>query len=285
MTAALTRPAVRWFGGKWKLAPWIISHFGEHRCYVEPFGGGASVLLRKAPSYAEVYNDLDGDIVNLFRVLRGNMAADLVRMVELTPFAREEFAAADLSAADPVERARQMLIRSFMGFGSNAHNSARKTGFRARSNRSGTTPARDWRNYPPALVQIIDRFRGVIVENRDALDVMAQHDATTTLHYVDPPYMHETRAPGSQRNPAYGGYVHEMSNSDHADLLGFLQTLKGAVLLSGYRCRLYDDTLDRWVRVERVAYADGARRRVECLWMKERAAALAPSRGFLEVPA
>jgi hypothetical protein len=154
MTAP-TRPVLRYHGGKWRLAPWIISHFPAHRVYVEPFGGAASVLMRKPRAYAEVYNDLDGELVALFRVLRDEtQAAALVRAVSLTPFAREEFAASYEPSGDPVEQARRTVIRAFMGFGSNAH--VRATGFRANSNRSGTTPARDWANYPDALVAIIE---------------------------------------------------------------------------------------------------------------------------------
>ena len=135
------RPIVRYHGGKWKLAPWIIGHLPPHRVYVEPFGGGASVLLRKPRSYAEVYNDLDGEMVNLFRMARDN-GRELLELLRLTPFARDEFAKAYEQASEPIEQARRTVIRAFMGFGSNAHN--RPTGFRSNSNRSGTTPARDW---------------------------------------------------------------------------------------------------------------------------------------------
>lgn len=263
----VTRPVVRWFGGKWKLAPWIISHFPEHRCYVEPFGGGASVLMRKQPSYAEVYNDLDGDIVNLFRVLRSPAAAELVRLIELTPFAREEFDASYDPPVDDLDRARRLVVKSFMGFGSNAHNSARVTGFRSNSNRSGTTPAKDWRNYPEALASTIDRLRGVIVENRGADQVMAQHDSANTLHYVDPPYVWSTRAPAKKTNKKYGGYVHEMSDDAHRALLQFLRGLKGMVLVSGYSHPIYDDALKHWHRVETPSFADGAQARTEFLWL------------------
>ena len=151
------RPALRWHGGKWRLAPWIIGHFPPHRIYVEPYGGAGSVLLRKARAYAEVYNDLDDWVVGLFRVLRDPaQAAQLVRALRLTPFARAEFDAAVEPSADAVEMARRLCVRSFMGFGSNAHSSSptaaktefRATGFRANSNRSGTTPAHDCPTIP-----------------------------------------------------------------------------------------------------------------------------------------
>src|SRR5574343_303278 len=85
----ITRPALRYFGGKFRLAPWIISQFPPHTVYVEPFGGGGSVLLRKLPAYHEVYNDLDGDVVNFFRVLR-EQPDELLRAIDLTPYSREE---------------------------------------------------------------------------------------------------------------------------------------------------------------------------------------------------
>jgi DNA adenine methylase len=148
-----------------------------------------------------------------------------------------------------------------MGFGSNAHNNA--TGFRANSSRSGTTPAHDWRNYPATFVAVIERLQGVVIENRDAVDVMAAHDGDETVHYVDPPYVASTRDKG-------GDYRHEMTDADHAALAETLHALRGAVVLSGYRSALYDALYKDWRRVERQALADGARARVECLWLSPR---------------
>jgi len=266
---SVTRPVLRWHGGKWKLAPWIISYFPPHRVYVEPFGGAASVLLRKPRTYGEVYNDLDGDVVNLFRVLRDPAAAErLIEQLRVTPFARDEFKLAYEISEDPVEAARRLVILSYMGFGSNGHNRATKTGFRANSNRSGTTPAHDWANFPTRLPPIVERLRGVVIENRDAMKVMAQHDSDETLHYVDPPYVWETRSQAMHRD---GCYAHEMTEADHARLLEFLPTLEGAVILSGYPHATYDTALEGWHRVETHAHADGALDRVEVLWLNAKA--------------
>jgi DNA adenine methylase len=268
----LRRPALRWHGGKWRLAPWIIAHFPQHRLYVEPYGGAASVLLRKPRAYGEVYNDLDDEVVNLFRVLQDpGGGARLIELLRVTPFARAEFKLSYQMTDDPVERARRLVIRSYMGFGSNAHASGesghRSTGFRANSDRSGTTPAQDWANYPPALAAIVDRVAGVVIECRDAIAVMAQHDGPETLHYVDPPYVWDTRSPGNKYDVKYRMYRHELNDDDHRRLLGELKQLGGMVVLSGYRAAIYDDALDGWQRREIDSFADGARPRTECLWL------------------
>lgn len=272
---ALARPLLRWHGGKWLLAPWIISHFPPHRIYVEPFGGAASVLLRKRRSYAEVYNDLDDDVVNLFEVVRSARGSDLVHALIHTPFARVEFENAYMPTDDPLERARRLIIRSFMGFGSDGHNGARPTGFRANSNRSGTTPAHDWENYPDHLDHIITRLSGLVIEHRPALEVMAQHDGLQTLHYVDPPYVGHTRS--GNHSSARKNYAHEMTDAEHVDLLAFLRTLKGAVVLSGYSCSLYDDAMGGWTRIERASLADSARKRTEVLWLNPACAEKTPA--------
>ncbi|SCM79855.1 putative methyltransferase [uncultured Pleomorphomonas sp.] len=269
-----TRPVLRWHGGKWRLAPWIISHFPAHRTYVEPFGGAASVLIRKPRAYGEVYNDLDGEVVTLFRVLRDEPSARRLQdLLRLTPFARQEFREAYEPTDDPIERARRLVIRSFMGFGSNAHASAakghRSTGFRANSSRSGTTPALDWAHYPDAMDALIERLAGVVIECRPAIEVMRQHDRPETLHYVDPPYVLATRVQGNKYDLGWRMYAHEMTDEDHAVLLDVLRGLSGMVVLSGYSHPLYDDTLAGWHRLELDTYADGARPRTEVLWLNQ----------------
>lgn len=266
-----TRPVLRYHGGKWMLAPWIIEHFGPHRTYTEVFGGAASVLIRKRRSYSEVYNDLDQEVVGLFRVLQDPaQASQLSDLLHLTPFAREEFELAYEQTDDPIQIARRLIIRSFMGFGSDGHNGARKTGFRPDSNKSGSTPARDWANYSSALQPIIERFRGVVIENSHAIDVLRQHDRPDVLHYVDPPYVQQTRS--KARNSSRKNYRHELTDEDHRELLETLIGLSGMVVLSGYRCPLYDAQLDGWVRKDKAARADGAQPRIESLWLNEAAA-------------
>ncbi|KQZ96826.1 hypothetical protein ASD74_06100 [Rhizobium sp. Root564] len=266
---APTRPVLRWHGGKWLLAPWIISHFPKHRIYVEPYGGAASVLLRKQTVFSEIYNDLDGEVVSLFRVLRDKgQAAELVRMLELTPFAREEFDGSYEQSDCVVERARRLVVRSYMGFGSDSAHTSGTTGFRAQSPQSCRSPEKDWRNYPPKLAATIERLRDVVIENRPATEIMARHDSLDTLHYVDPPYMPETRSNKSRKGGAsYHSYRFELSTSDHVDLLAFLRGLKGMVVLSGYPTALYDESLPGWHRLEKNAFADGAAKRTEVLWL------------------
>lgn len=262
--AVLSRPVLRYHGGKWLLAPWIIGHFPDHRIYTEAFGGAASVLLRKQRSYAEIYNDLDGEVVNLFRVLRNpSQARELVRLVTLTPYAREEFEESYLLDGDPIEQARRTLLRAMAGYGSNAVH--RNTGFRGNVTRSGTIPAHDWASLPRVLEQIVERLHGVIVENRPALDVLRMYDGPDTLHYVDPPYPHSTRGDSAR-------YRYEMGDDDHRALAETLYSLQGMVILSGYPCELYDlELYPDWHRVTRSAHADGGRDRTEVLWISPNA--------------
>jgi DNA adenine methylase len=266
-----SRPLLRYFGGKWAMASWIISQFPKHKSYVEPYGGGGSVLLSKGVVNAEVYGDLDGEIVNLFKVVRDNKA-ELIEKIELTPYARDEFKASYEPSPDKIEQARRTLVRSWMGFASSATSGGR-SGFRNGADRRGyTLPVHDWATLSPVIAQIAQRLRAVIVENRDALAVMRQYDAPETLHYIDPPYVAETRS-----DTYKAVYRHEMSDDDHVKMLDCLKSLKGMVVVSGYESALYAEHLKGWKSLKREAKAGGKSTgdlsREEMLWLNPACAA------------
>lgn len=269
----VTAPAIRYHGGKFRLAPWVMEFFPDHRIYVEPFGGAAGVMIQKLRAYSEVYNDLDGDLVNFFRVVQNAVLRNrLIEQLVMTPYAREEFEIAWQPAEDSLERARRLIIRAQMGFGS-AGATKGTTGFRIDTKREYETAQHVWAQYPSNMAALGLRMAGVMIENRPAIDVILAHDTPDTLFYVDPPYVHDTRcrvSMGSDR-----GYRHEMTNDDHVALLDALNTVQGMVVLSGYPHPLYDDALDGWERREKAARISGGRgtaKRTECIWINQRCA-------------
>ena len=276
--AARERPLIRWFGGKFQLRKWVINHFPPHSLYVEPFGGGASILLHKPRCTAEIYNDLDVEIVHLFRILRDEaLAPRLIRAVELTPYARQEFSDAYEPTTHPIERARRMVIRAFIGYVTDGALGTYKTGFRGKARRGEAVPAQEWANYPIQLRTICARIQsGVTIENIDALELMEREDGEGVLFYVDPPYPPDTRSRGNRRRGAgYHVYNHEMDGPDHEKLLAFLLERKAMVVLSSYPNELYESLLGAagWRQLRHAAFADGGRPRTEVLWLNPAAAA------------
>ncbi|AQZ93254.1 DNA adenine methylase [Halopseudomonas phragmitis] len=280
----ITNPVIRYHGGKFRLAPWIIEHMPPHQTYVEPFGGAAGVLMQKPRSYAEVYNDLDGEIVNLFRVMQDPAQRDrLAELLVCTPYARSEFELAFELTSDPVEIARRTIIRAEMGFGS-AGATKGSTGFRIDTARKYATAQHIWLRFPERLAGIGQRLAGVLIENRNAIEVMLNHDSPETLHFVDPPYVHSTRSLGGNRY-----YRHEMSDSDHQDLLNTLKNLKGMIILSGYQSDLYSKQLQGWIinsKSVACAAGRGSAKRQESIWLNPACADALNQRGLpLEVTA
>lgn len=277
----ISGPALRYHGGKFRLAPWIMQFFAPHVTYVEPFGGAAGVLLQKQRSYAEVYNDLDGDIVNFFRVLRvPDLRRQLLELVSLTPYARADFDEAWEETNDPVERARRTAIRAQMGFGS-AGATKSATGFRIDTRRAYGTAQHLWAEYPRAIEAVGQRFQGVLIENRPAIEVMQQHDRNDTLHFVDPPYVLSTRV--LQAN-GKGYYRHEMTDADHLALLQVLLELEGMVVVSGYDSELYNDMLAGWETFQtksRISAGRGTALRTEVVWINPASSDALNSRGGL----
>lgn len=263
-------PVMRYHGGKFRLAKWIMQFFPEHDCYVEPFGGAASVLMQKPRSYAEVYNDLDGEIVNVFRVLRDpEQSQRLIELCNLTPFSRDEFVLSYESTDDSVESARRVLYRSQSGFGTGAA-TGNTSGFRSDSKRKYSLSSHIWARYPDTISKFCERLQGVIIENRPAIDVIKAHDTPKTLFFIDPPYVLNTR----QRN---GGkaYRHEMTDEDHIRLLEILNSVSGYVALTGYHHEIYSTELRDWQLHSKPARASGHRGtvpRMEQLWLNPKLA-------------
>ena len=272
MTKAPTRPVLRYHGGKWRLAPWIISHFPPHRVYVEPFGGAASVLLQKPRVAAECYNDLDGQIVNVFRILRDpDTAEELRRRIALTPFARDEFYWSYDEASDNIDAAHKTIVRSFFGHGSDGATRRCRTGFRGKLTDARSLPAQAWATWWQSIEDFTDRLSGVLIEQRDAFEVIERLDGKDALHFVDPPYVSSTRSSISDGRGKTHGYRFEMTDADHRRLARLLKSVKGAVVLAGYPSDLYGRLYSKWFRFETIAMADGAKPRQECLWLNQAA--------------
>ncbi|WP_024303357.1 DNA adenine methylase [Pseudogulbenkiania sp. MAI-1] len=263
----IKRPVLRYHGGKFRLAQWIMQFFPDHKTYVEPFGGAAGVLLQKPRVYAEVYNDLDSEVSNFFQLLRDPVTrAQLIEAVTLTPYHRDEFEQAWEPAEEPIERARRLCIRAQMGFGS-AGATKGTTGFRIDTKREYGTAQQLWAYYPAALAAAGERIAGVLVENRPAMEVMRAHDGPDTLHFVDPPYLHSTRVMQSRNTNCYR---HEMADDDHIELLQALRSLEGMVVLSGYPSELYSELLGGWETRStgaRISAGRGTAIRQEVVWL------------------
>ena len=234
------------------IAEWIISKFPPHAVYIEPFGGGFSVGMRKDRVGHEVYNDLSGEMVNLFRVYR-DRGEELAEKVRSTPFSREEYRLSFEISEDPLEQARRTLVRSYMGYGSNSLCRSIKSGFRSKSQRNNTGAAVDWMNLPDKMPPLIERLRGVVIENVAAEDLIRRHDGPDTLFYCDPPYLPRTR---STRMNGHHGYDHEMSQGEHVALAELLCKASGKVAVSGYPDELYEDLYAGWIRHERRGRVD-----------------------------
>jgi len=251
--------ALYYLGSKVRIAPWVAEHFPDHAIYVEPFGGGAGVLLNKPRSKVEVYNDLDGEVVSFFRVLRDpEQSAELVRRLKLTPFARAEYEDVwSTKGKDAVDRAWRYFMQACTGIGTKGV-TGKKPGFR-RDGPVATGEARLFANIVDGLSAVAERFRCVVIECGDALELMAHYDSPGTLFYSDPPY----NAKG------IAGYRNDV---DHEALLDACQRLEGFCVVSGYESDLYADMLAGWhvERLETKVAAFKAKPVTECLWISPR---------------
>jgi len=272
----ISSPPLRYFGSKWRIAEWIIATFPSHRTYCEPYCGGANVFFRKPPSVYEVLNDLDGEVINFFQMLR-TREAELIRAIDLTPYSREEWRLSriDDGCTDPLERARRFYISSRQSFGPGSRK--RQPGWRFANGKhidnKERSVTREWSNLDH-LLAAAHRLKAAMIECDDALKVVERFDTPRTLFYVDPPYVHATRYSRDVPND----YTHEMTDADHERLAEVLHNVSGYVVISGYRSDLYQRLYPDWKRLEKAARSNyngthgnsGDANRVECLWLSPR---------------
>jgi DNA adenine methylase len=239
--------AFGWYGGKFSHLEWLLPLLPPCHHYCEPFAGSAAVILNREPAPIETYNDLDGEVVNFFRVLR-DQKMELIEAIGLTPFSREEFAKAckvDTHLAH-LERARRFYVRArqvrtglaqtaSLGRWANCKNTSR-------AGMSGVISR--WLGAVEALPEIAERLLRVQIENRPAADIIKLYDSPDTLFYCDPPYVHDTRGDSK----AYG---FEMSDEDHCKLASILNSVTGKVAISNYDCDIMNDhyRLPRWYKI------------------------------------
>ncbi len=263
----ITSPPVRYFGGKWRIATWIMDQFPPHTTYVEPFCGGASILFRKQPSQYEVLNDLNSNIITFFDVLRSR-PDDLISVLQMTPYSREEHRRAhdDVSVDHPdrpLEVARRFYIRSRQSFG--AGEGEYSTGWRfQRDAKRGSSCVEEW-NKTEHLLLAAKRLKSVQIECDDALSTIERFDNPKTLFYVDPPYTFDTRHSDEHR------YAHELTDNQHIDLADVLKSVQGMVLISGYDSPLYQDLYKGWRCIQKETRTNGNNEATESLWISPNA--------------
>lgn len=253
------RPALQYFGGKWRIADWVIAHFPPHHCYVEPFGGAASVLLKKPKSKIEVYNDIDDNVVNLFRVLRDpEQSARLKHVVELTPYARREYELCRMMTGDPVEVARQFIVRSFQSIAKK--DPTMNNGWRASLSKDTKDVCLSWSTWPQQIALFTERLKQVQIESKTWKEVLEMYDSKDTLFYLDPPYPMATRVGGK-------GYANELTDNDHEEICSALNQIQGMCVLSSYPNSIYQDGLPEWSVEVKKAIAQSNTPRTEAIYL------------------
>lgn len=262
MVCEKKRPVLKYPGSKWRMADWIISLMPPHKSYLEPFFGSGAVFFNKRPSRIETINDLDGEIVNLFRCVR-EWPEELACAVALTPYSREEYERAWSrfkagGKACGIEDARLTLVRYWQSHGST---SVYKGGWKNdRAGREYAYDVRYWRNLPGWVLDAAERLKDAQIEQTQAVELIRRFKHPDVMIYADPPYVVSTRK-GKQ-------YVVDMvEDRQHIELLEALKEHPGPVILSGYENELYEKHLQGWVKLHKKALAEGGAARTETVWL------------------
>jgi DNA adenine methylase len=276
--------AFAWYGGKFSQLDWLLPLLPPCKHFVDVFGGSGAVVMNRAPSPLETYNDLDKNVVHFFRVIRDpTKLQELLRQLELTPYSREERTLAHLSlhgeapeSIDEIERARQFFVlarqttRGQVQLHSSPMGIWKFTRDAMARGIAGTVSS--WQYGIDGLAAVAARFRNIQVENYPAIRIIELYDTPDTLFYCDPPYVQDTRETSHRRRD----YTNEMSDNDHRDLAAALHRIRGRAAISGFPSQLYDELYRDWnkIMMPRLAntssyrddYTQESAERIEVLW-------------------
>lgn len=257
----LQTPVLKYWGSKYSIAPWITSQFPEHRTYIDLFGGSASVILQKKPAKHEIYNDIDGEVVNFFRVLRED-GSRLIKLIDRTPYSREEFELSLLPSEDLVEQARRTFIKMNAGIKFNLGGSFRPYGNAKCS--GGYIAAKNFQK-KKALVYAKKRLKDVTIENTDYKKLLNGFiNQPDCLIFIDPPYLGSTRGKAKI-------YKNEMMSAlSHARLLKQIRNSCAMIIISGYDHPLYDKFLPGWNKEYFKTTNNKQDERIEVTWSNVR---------------
>lgn len=253
------RTVLKYPGSKWNIAGQIVSMIPKHHSYVEPYFGSGAIMFNKGPSNIETINDLDNDVVNLFRCIKED-SEKLASLVVATPYSRVEYDEAfenSQNIMDPYEKAVRFLIKCWQGHGfrTNGYKCGWKNDVQGREKSYSLW---NWYRLPNWIIEIAERLRTVQIENKPAIDVIKRFNFSNVFMYIDPPYLLSTRS-GKQ-------YKHEMADDQHEELLLTILQSKAKIIISGYENDMYNDYLKEWNKKSFQSNAEYGLKREEVIW-------------------
>jgi DNA adenine methylase len=276
--SVLVKSPVTYFGGKQKLVEWIEGFFPPHKKYIEVFGGGGSIVIGKVPSIVDVYNDIDENIVNMFKVIQcPDMFAEFYKRILFLPYSRhikvsswERCINNRPDQYDPISHAVDLYVTIRQGFSGTVDSTSWSYGVKSPLGLSA------WNSSKAQMKLLHDRLSHIKIESMDFLELIDKYDDDDSLFYLDPPYIMDTRRGGE--------YLNEIDDSLHVKMVDKLLSIKGNAVVSGYDHQLYDALVDNgWYKVHKEVVADSAGRtkktglkglgtggsqtRVETLWI------------------
>ena len=250
-------------GGKYFQLKWLLSLLPSCKHFVEPFCGAATVALNYNQSTITTINDINGDVINFFKVLR-EQPEELVAQLELTPYSKAEYKLSKVATTNSLERARRFYVRVYQGFGSIMRETS-GWGYAVATDHSMLT--QKWIKKINNMSPLITRLKNIQIDNSPATENIKRFDTADTLFYCDPPYVLTSRVESKVFND------YEMSDDEHKELASVLHNVKGRVAISGHRCELYDELYGDWQRHDKDCFLSAgnkakneSKRRIDSLW-------------------